>query len=255
MGPKPRELAINSTRTESLSQDQTRRAPELAEVMADVAKAMHGPRSVTEVLDMIVHTAADTIPGVNHAGVSVPGMGTRPRTRAATDDLAVQADLIQYELDEGPCMDALHAEATFVQVDGLSDDQRWPWYAPRAAALGVRSQMAFQLHTDTATLGALNLYSSQTDVLERDARQAAALFATHAALALAGAQERDHSAHALSSRKTIGQAIGIIQERYDLDEHRAFEFLVRVSRTGNIKLRDVAANLIREPGRRGDRTE
>jgi AmiR/NasT family two-component response regulator len=73
---------------------------------------------------------------------------------------------------------------------------------------------------------------------------AAELFAVHASIALGHAQQEHQLNQALSSRKVIGQAVGILMERYQIDQDRAFHFLMRVSSTSNIKLRDVAHELV-----------
>jgi AmiR/NasT family two-component response regulator len=72
----------------------------------------------------------------------------------------------------------------------------------------------------------------------------AALFAAHAGLALGRAQREDQLRTALASRQLIGQAVGIIMERYRMDETRAFDYLARVSSHGNIKLREVAREVV-----------
>jgi transcriptional regulator with GAF, ATPase, and Fis domain len=236
-----------------MSADTVSSRRDLADAMARAARTMHAHRSVDEVLDLIVHSASETIPGINHVGVSVTHRDGRVDTRAASDDLVIDLDKLQYELAEGPCIDALR-NADFVQVDRVPDDQRWPRYSPRAAKAGIRSQMAFRLYTDDATLGGLNLYSTESETLNADARHIAALFATHAALALGKAREESTLHAALQTRGKIGQAIGIIQERYELNEDRAFEFLTRVSQTGNIKLRDVATELVEQANRRHSST-
>src|SRR5690606_1122688 len=100
--------------------------------------------------------------------------------------------------------------------------------------------MGLRLFTEQATLGGLNLYSTQTDTIDPDVQHVAELFATHAALALGRARHVEDLNTALQTRKVIGQAIGIVMERYQLDEDRAFQFLVRVSSHSNVKLRDVA---------------
>lgn len=94
------------------------------------------------------------------------------------------------------------------------------------------------------TLGGLNLYSTSSDVVSEEAVQAAQLFARHATIALEKAQDSEQLSEALSTRKVIGQAIGIVMERFQVDEDRAFQFLVRASSTSNIKLRDVATELV-----------
>jgi AmiR/NasT family two-component response regulator len=42
----------------------------------------------------------------------------------------------------------------------------------------------------------------------------------------------------------IGQAIGILMERYQMNDDRAFAFLVRASSQTNTKLRDVAKEVV-----------
>lgn len=42
----------------------------------------------------------------------------------------------------------------------------------------------------------------------------------------------------------IGQATGIIMERYTIGSVRAFEFLARLSQTTNRKLRDIAVDVV-----------
>jgi len=222
----------------------------IADAMAEVARTINAPRTVEEALSLVVDAARDTVPGIDHASVTVAVKGGY-QTWAATGDLPCRADDLQYELDEGPCVDALKAE-TFMQVDELPDDRRWPRYAPRAADLGIRSQLAFPLYTNTGPLGGLNLYATETEVLDADTRHIAELFAAHAALALGKAREEQSLNTALASRKTIGQAIGITQERFGIDEERAFQFLVRVSQTSNIKLREVAAELVHQSNERCD---
>jgi GAF domain-containing protein len=111
--------------------------------------------------------------------------------------------------------------------------------------LGLRSQLAVKLYVDReGTLGGLNLYSTTSEEIDAEAEATAELFAAHAAIALDNARERDTLNQALHSRKVIGQAIGIIMERYDVSEDRAFAFRVRASSQANLKLRDIAQELV-----------
>ena len=116
---------------------------------------------------------------------------------------------------------------------------------PRAVALGLRSQLAVRLYLDeTGAMGGLNLYSTTSDDVDPDTEDVADLFATHAAIALGHAREREALNQALQSRTTIGQAIGILMERYSMNDDRAFAFLVRASSHSNLKLRDIAQELV-----------
>lgn len=126
-------------------------------------------------------------------------------------------------------------------------DHRWPRYIPPAVKEGLRSQLAVRLFLDDhGTVGGLNLYSTISEEIDPEAEQVADLFATHAAIALGNARERDSLNQLLGSRKTIGQAIGIVMERYGINQDQAFAFLVRASSTSNIKLRDIAQALVDE---------
>ncbi len=93
-------------------------------------------------------------------------------------------------------------------------------------------------------MAGLNLYSTEHDEVEPASADTAQLFATHAAIILGHAQQEDQLNQALASRKVIGQAIGIVMERYRVDADRAFQFLLRASSSSNIKLRDVAQEIV-----------
>ncbi len=194
-------------------------------------------------MQVVVETAQRSLPGVDHAGVSVTHRGGRVETVAGTDQLVWQLDELQYELNEGPCLDAIRKDPV-VQVNCARHDQRWPAFIPRALSLGLRSQLAVRLYDDNDTLGALNLYSTTAEELDPEVPPLAELLATQAALAMGHTRKEQDLSAALTSRKTIGQAIGIVMERYALDEDRAFAFLTRVSQTTNTKLREVAADIV-----------
>jgi AmiR/NasT family two-component response regulator len=118
----------------------------------------------------------------------------------------------------------------------------------------LKAQLAVKLYLDDqGTLGGLNLDSTQTEDIDQDAEAIADLFAAHAAIALGQVHQREGLRQALQSRKVIGQAIGILMERYDMNEDRAFDFLLRTSSHANIKLRDVAARLVDESNTTEDR--
>jgi AmiR/NasT family two-component response regulator len=97
---------------------------------------------------------------------------------------------------------------------------------------------------DEGTIGGLNLYSTTSEEIDPEAESIAELFAAHAAIALGNACTQETLNDGLQTRKVIGQAIGILMERYEMTEDRAFAFLVRASSTSNIKLREVAQGLV-----------
>jgi ANTAR domain/GAF domain len=216
----------------------------VATIMAEVAENLDETASSDEVLHRITKAAVDTIPGVEFASVTVRYRDGHLETFAPTDAITLRADRLQYELREGPCYDAASSEEAASSTD-IATDSRWPTYGPAAAALGLRSQLAVRFYEDAKSRGALNLYSPVEGLLT-DQLPLARLFARHAAVAMGHTSTVAGLHQALASRKVIGQAIGMVMERYSIDEERAFEFLMRVSQTGNIKLRDVAAEAVRQ---------
>ncbi|CAA9411952.1 MAG: hypothetical protein AVDCRST_MAG75-2810 [uncultured Propionibacteriaceae bacterium] len=221
----------------------------VAETMAKVARTLHSSAPLDDALTSIAVAARDNIPGVDFAGISIVHRRGRIETVAASDPIVYVVDELQYELDEGPCVDAVKGMG-FAAVNDLTTDARWPAYAPRAADLGVKSQLGIMLYQEERTLGGLNLYAECVDVLDEDTVQMAQLFAVHAATALGRALAHEQLNQSVATRQVIGQAIGIVMERYKLNDSGAFAFLVRVSQDGNIKLRDLAADLVGETARR-----
>jgi GAF domain-containing protein len=190
-----------------------------------------------------VKTAARSLPGIDHVGITIAGSDGTLETKAASDAFVWELDELQYELEEGPCLHAI-ANETVTTVEWAGRDERWPQFLPRAVAKGLRSQMGMRIFTDEATLGGLNMYSTSSDTIDPAAVHMAELFAAHASLTLGHARREEHLSTALRTRKVIGQAIGILMERHDLDEDGAFAFLTRVSSHTNVKLRKVAQEIV-----------
>jgi ANTAR domain/GAF domain len=231
----------------------------LDRVTAAIASAArridHSDPSVDATLEAIAFAARDSIPGFDLAGISTVDAKGNVVTRAASDPLVMKFDEIQYSLDEGPCLDALGA-AHVVSVPNIRHEQRWPKYVPQVVQMGLRSQLAVKLGLDgNGTLGGINLYSTISDDIDPEAESIAELFAIHAAATLGAVIKIEQLNQGMHTRKVIGQAIGILMERYDIPEDNAFRFLVRASQTANTKIRDIAQELVNQingPKRDGD---
>jgi len=217
---------------------------QIARALTESAKAISNSHSVEDTLNAIVQEACRSVPGFNHIGVSVIHRDGKIETMAGTDLLVWELDELQYKLSEGPCVDSMTDDKTMILVEHAQHEQRWPRFMPQAVQQGLRAQLALRLYTDGETLGGLNLYSTEAESVDEDAIEIAELFASHAAIALGHARHEHNLNEALVSRKIIGQAIGIVMERYQISEDRAFHFLVRASSTSNIKLRTVAQEVV-----------
>jgi GAF domain-containing protein len=169
----------------------------------------------------------------------------RVDTPAATNALVEQLDAYQYELREGPCLDAVFVDDSYT-IKNMSTEDRWPNWAPRAAALGVMSSLSIRLVAPRGSLGALNLYAEALHAFDDEDVLAAHIFARHASIAITSTQEVEGQATAVLTRHSIGMAQGLLMQRYGLTAERSLRFLARVSQDNNIKLRDVAGKVVGE---------
>jgi hypothetical protein len=193
----------------------------------------------------VTRLANEKLPNVDFASISVISATGTPETFAPTDEVITQADSVQYELGEGPCVEAARSGMTVCSAN-VGSDERWPGYGAKAASLGIAGQMAVHIYATRSSSSALNLYSATEGAFE-DSTHIVELFASQAAVALGFSRSIETLKAALGTRNAIGLAIGMTMERYGLDEERAFNFLVRVSQTSNVKLRVVAEEIVGQP--------
>lgn len=200
------------------------------------------PGDLDRTLASITATAVAVLPEVEHASITVRHDDGRLETFAPTDDMLLEVDAAQYELQEGPCYEAA-SDSVHVTSPHLAQDPRFPRYAPVALAAGIRSQAGIRLFDTPASKGALNLYGVR-DGAFLDLGALGPLFAHQSATAIAYAREVTQLQEALQTRQVIGQAVGMVMERFGLDDARAFAFLARLSQDNNVKLRVVAERML-----------
>lgn len=215
---------------------------DLAETFAAMARALLDKHTVEDTLDTIVNLAVENITGCDYAAVSTADRDGHVETTSHTGELARLSDALQYELREGPCHDALWEHEIFI-IDDMSHERRWPHYSSRAAELGIASVLAYRLFTRDNTLGVLDLYSTRPHAFEGESRQLGLVFAAHAAVALSWSHTEAALREAIHSRQIIGEAIGVLMERYKLTSEQSFDVLKRASQESNVKLRKVAQHV------------
>lgn len=219
-------------------------AADFSETVGTLFSASSGQATLNEVLSL----AVSTVEGCDLAGIFLLE-GDVVTTPVHTDPIVAEVDVLQHQLGEGPCLDAIHHATTFY-ADDLNEDARWPRFGPQAAATGMRSLLAVPLSADD-TLGALNLYAHYPRAFGVLDRARGVLLAALAAVAFTSArtqeeeEQRAANLHAaLATREMIGQAQGILMERERVTAEQAFDILRRASQHLNVKLREVAQNLV-----------
>lgn len=217
----------------------------------ELARALQQQPStdVDQVLSELMAGAVRSVPPAQHAGITIASRN-EIRTASATGEYPVLLDEIQQRHLEGPCVSAAWHQHV-IRIDNMADETRWPAYRRYALEeTPIRSVISFELFTEPPKIGALNLYAEQPEVFDDEAIELGLIYATHTALAWNLVRREGQFRSALASRDIIGQAKGIIMERFKVDAVQAFEMLKRLSQTSNMHLAIVAEKLI-EAGQDG----
>ncbi|AYY11855.1 ANTAR domain-containing protein [Actinobacteria bacterium YIM 96077] len=209
-----------------------------------MARDLTGEAGVNETLSKVIEYAKE-FTGSEDGGVALLGAERKLEAARSSDERAGRADTLQDALREGPVVNAARTHKTYLVRD-IASDGRWPRWGPLVVDLGLHSVVSTCLYTERHTIGTLNVYSSEPGALSEEDAENIQVFASHAAVAIESAQEGDGLRRAIETRNVIGQAQGLLMERYGLDARRAFDVLRRYSQETNTKLRTVAERLVYE---------
>jgi GAF domain-containing protein len=215
----------------------------------DVVQMLDEFEDVATFLDSLVRWAVEQSPGAEACGLTLEQAG-RGMTVTYSGDLAARGDERQYELDDGPCLEALRT-GTVVRVRDLAEEDRWGDYPRRALEAGVRSSLSFPLALGERGRGALNLYAGRADSFSDTDERAGQSCAGQASGALSVAwrmAERElaveHLRRGMLTRQEIGQAVGLMMAQRRCTADEAFRLLQQASQRSNEKLRDVAHRMV-----------
>jgi hypothetical protein len=218
-------------------------ARQLVTGFTQLAQALAAAPDEAARLQIGVDSAVSLVSRCDHAGITINSRAGVV-TKVGSDDLVRQANELQFELGEGPCLDVLRDEDTLISTD-LAQEQRWPRWAPRVHRdLGVRSMMSLLVYADRVSYGALSLYARTGHRFDADDLAVAQALAGHLSVIMSAGREIDQLGMALQNRTMIGRAQGILMERLDMTEDQSFDYLRRASSHLNRKLVDVAAEVV-----------
>jgi len=230
--------------------DPARDNGQIARVLIEMGGVLHSEQTVARTLQLVTELTERTVRSACAVSVTLAGVDG-PYTPNASEPIARTLDEVQYEAGDGPCLDAM-SEGHTINASLGDGDGRWPDFTSAAKANAIGSTMSVPLVVNDRSLGALNVYSTDTQLygeIEEAtasllAQQASAVLATAVAFADATAL-KDQLLQALATRDLIGQAKGILMAREQCDPSAAFDILRRASQRTNRKLREVAADLVR----------
>jgi hypothetical protein len=219
---------------------------EMAAEFSDLARLLADGQPIPDMLDRLVKVAAQAVTGTEHCAITLVQGRASPRTIAASDELPMKVDALQYTLQEGPCLQALVVSDVTLAND-LATDRQWPTFAERAVAeTGVRAMLSFRLYLTGAAQAALNFYSSRPQAFPLPSIATGSIFAAYASLALLASLHEEKALNltrAVESNREIGTAIGILMATKKVTQQDAFDQLRVASQALHRKLRDIAAEV------------
>ena len=213
-----------------------------AEAFGEIARQLFSQHLVPATLQRIVELAVEHLEACEYAGITMIEAG-RIWSPASSGDVPRVVDAIQAEVGEGPCVDAIVEQEVFITGDLLAE-RRWPQFSRRThQETGVTSILSIRLYVEDDTMGALNLYATQPDVFNTTDVALAAVFATHAAVAMSTARREANLERKAASRDLIGRAKGIVMASRNVTDDEAFALLRDASQRLNLKLSAVAQQI------------
>lgn len=216
----------------------------LSRQIAEIARALQAENGSHDTVELAVRLAVEVIEGAEDAAISVVRAGGEVETLAATSERASKAGSLQQELAAGPLVAEVW-EHEVVGAAALGQETRWGAWSSRACnELGLGSVLCFRMLGSARRVGALSVYASSEHAFNSADIEAGMSFAAHAAIAIEVARRDENLEIALDSRSVIGQATGLLMERYGIDAVRAFAVLKRTSSVRNVKLHRIASELI-----------
>ena len=213
--------------------------------VAELVQSLQEPDTdVDTVLSELTESAVTAVPGAQYAGITVASREGKVRTASSTNRYPTLLDDIQQRHDEGPCLSAAW-EQHMIRIDDMMTEHRWPAYCSAAIEeTPIRSIMSFQMFADHQNMAALNFYAERPNAFDDDAVELGLIMATHTALAWNLVRRNQQFQSALASRDIIGQAKGMVMERFKIDAVQAFELLKRLSQNSNTPVAVVARQLV-----------
>ncbi|GAA3730796.1 GAF and ANTAR domain-containing protein [Salinactinospora qingdaonensis] len=226
--------------------------------LSELTQVLAIEESMEESLQRILVLAMRLIPGCHAASITVLDDSGMPKTIVATDDDTFRLDQGQYQLDDGPCLDAARRH-TINRCDVEAAEQVWPRFTEIAKSMGLRSYLSAGLVVEGHPLGALNLSSREPAGFDALDEAFISMFSTPVASAIAGRDRYQRTSElavnlerAMDSRAVIDRAIGIVMAQARCDADVAFERLRTASNNQNIKLREIAARVVEQVPHNGN---
>ena len=221
---------------------------EAASAFSSLADLVYRGETYEGIYEQVCQTALTVVPGCDRACITTISAGEKPVLQAATDDVATLVDQLEWEVGEGPCVDAILTERFEWDAD-ITVNPAWPRLADRILTeTPVRGMIGYRI-VSQRKIGALNLFSDTPGSLTQEAADMGTILVSLAAVALTAARQREEAGNlrtALLSNREIGKALGMLMATHGFSEEEAFGTLRTASNRLNTRLAEIARRVVDE---------
>jgi transcriptional regulator with GAF, ATPase, and Fis domain len=219
-----------------------------ADAFNALAAVVYESETLEEIYDTLVRIAVDVIDGCDHASIMRKDKDGGFQTVAATDETARIIDKLEQLHRDGPCLDAIVEDAAQFEDDLSAPDTHWPSFSREVVRLTpVRSAAGFRIIAGEEKIGALNLFSDRVGGISGRSSDQAMVLAAFASVAVSTLHHRLEArslVQGLASNREIGKAIGLLMAFHKVSDTVAFGILRKASQDMNIKLAEVAREVV-----------
>jgi hypothetical protein len=231
----------------------SRSLDEAASTFSILAQLVYHGQTYAEVYTEICRIAPIVVPGCDRACITTISAGEQPVLEATTDEIAALVDGMEWEVGEGPCVDAILTQR-FEWDPDITRHPTWPKLADRILAeTPVRGMIGYRIVVNDRKVGALNMFSDAAGAFTQEDADMGAILVSFASVALTAAGQREEAASlrkGMLSNREIGKAVGMLMVTHDLSDEDAFQRLRQASNRLNTRLADVAQRVV--AGHRAD---
>jgi transcriptional regulator with GAF, ATPase, and Fis domain len=247
---------VNRCLPEETALDRNGRECTVHSAIAELSSALVRGVGIEEMMTALISASVPLVQGAEFAKVSLIEDESLC-SLAPTSELAAMLDGAQQAAGQGPCLDAIAARKP-INCSDLRTDVRWPSFSRAATGAGFYSVLCYPLDMLGRGGATLSFLGTQPEAFGMGSDATAALLADHAAIALVAAEHERRFKTALAARDIVGQAKGMIMERFRLDPAAAFALLEKMSQQSNTPVAQLAASLVqgarpRDDARKGSR--
>lgn len=243
----------------TISTDRVADYLDVDDEIARMSLTAHGANGrgmpVDGVLEVVARTARRLIPPVDHVSISLvrhhrSGRVLREKTVATGETSRLFANA-QWEDGTGPGLDAIRSHAV-VTVEDVEDESRWPQLMDVVRErTSIRSSVCVAMTAADRDLGIIVMHAEHAHAFDTASVAIAQKLGVHAAIAISTARRDEQFAQALASRDVIGQAKGVVMERFGVGADRAFSMLATLSQESNIPVAQVSRRVVDASSRSG----